>query len=98
MANKVANVSVRIQPEIKEQAENILAQIGIPISVLIDSLYRQIILTGGIPYSLSIPKIRTLDSMNDDEFNSMMEKGHQESKNNKGLSLDEAFDEINKVI
>ena len=36
MATKTANVSVRVQPEIKAQAEEILAQLGIPVSVLIE--------------------------------------------------------------
>lgn len=68
MATKTANVTARIQPEIKEQAEAVLDKIGIPVSVLIDTLYRQIIMTGGIPYSLSVPKIKTLDMMSDGEF------------------------------
>ena len=55
MANKIANVSVRVEPEIKEKAEAILARLGLPVSVAIDTLYRQIIMTGGLPYSLSIP-------------------------------------------
>ena len=56
MAIKSANVTARVQPEIKQQAEAILANIGLPVSVLIDTLYRQIIMTGGVPYSLSMPR------------------------------------------
>ena len=48
MANKTANVTARVQPEIKKQAEAVLEKIGIPVSVLIDTLYRQIIMTGCI--------------------------------------------------
>ncbi|MBR4036830.1 MAG: type II toxin-antitoxin system RelB/DinJ family antitoxin, partial [Oscillospiraceae bacterium] len=44
MASKTANVTARVQPEIKQQAEDILERLGIPVSVLIDSLYRQIIM------------------------------------------------------
>ena len=40
MATKTANVTARIKPEIKEQAEAVLDRIGIPVSVLIDTLYR----------------------------------------------------------
>ena len=49
MAGKTANVTARVQPEIKQKAEAILDQLGIPVSVLIDSLYRQIIMTNSIP-------------------------------------------------
>ena len=39
MAAKTANVLARVEPDVKEQAENILSQLGIPASVLINMLY-----------------------------------------------------------
>ena len=69
MATKSANVTARVQPEIKRQAEAVLDKIGLPVSVLIDTLYRQIIMTGGVPYSLTVPSLPTRDSMTDAEFN-----------------------------
>lgn len=98
MAIKSANVSVRVQPEIKQKAEAVLEQLGIPVSVLIDSLYRQIIMTGSIPYSFSIPSLQTRDTMTDTQFNEMMAKGLREAKSERGLSVDDAFGEINKSI
>ena len=98
MANKTANVTARIQPEVKEQAEAILEKIGIPVSVLIDTLYRQIIMTGGIPYSLSIPKIPTIDSMSKEEFDAMMQIGYDEAQAGIGFTVNEAFKRINEVI
>lgn len=44
MAAKTANVTARIQPNIKEQAEAILERLGIPVSVFIDMTYRQVII------------------------------------------------------
>ena len=58
MAAKTANVTARVQPEIKQKAEAILDQLGIPVSVLIDSLYRQIIMTNSIPYSFRISTLQ----------------------------------------
>ena len=37
MATKSANVTARVQPEIKRQAEAVLERIGLPVSVLIDT-------------------------------------------------------------
>ena len=54
MAAKTANVTARIQPNIKEQAEAILDRLGIPVSVFIDMTYRQVIMQGGVPFSLEI--------------------------------------------
>ena len=52
---KSSNVMARVEPEIKEQAESILSQLGLPVSVLINSLYRQIIMRGGVPFSMTVP-------------------------------------------
>lgn len=62
---KTANVNVRIQENIKKQAEDILEMIGIPRATAIDMFYRQIILNKGIPFSLTIPKnIPVLEDIN----------------------------------
>lgn len=98
MANKSANVSVRVQPEIKQQAEAVLEKLGLPVSVLIDTLYRQIIYTGGVPYPLTVPKLPTLDTMSKAEFDDMMGKGYHEAINGEGIELDAAFDELRKGI
>ena len=64
MATKTANVTARIQPNIKEQAEAILDRLGIPVSVFINMTYRQVIMRDGVPFSLDIPdKIVTRDSI-----------------------------------
>lgn len=98
MASKTANVTARIMPEIKQQAERVLEQLGIPVSVLIDSLYRQIIMTGGIPYPLSIPSVPTRDTMTAAQFDEMPEKGLSQAKQGQGLPPDEAFEKISESI
>lgn len=98
MATKSANVTARVQPEIKRQAEAILDKIGLPVSVLIDTLYRQIIMTGGVPFSFTVPKIFTRDDLTDSQFNEMMEKGYDQAKSGEGLSIDEAFAKIREGI
>ncbi len=98
MATKSANVTARVQPEIKRQAEAVLDRIGLPVSVLIDTMYRQIIMTGGVPYSLTVPKLPTRDSLTDEQFNTMMEKGYNQAKSGEGLPIDEAFAKIREEI
>lgn len=56
MAVKCANVIARVEPDIKEQAEAILDKLGIPVSVAINLMYRQIIINEGIPFNLKVPK------------------------------------------
>lgn len=43
MAAKTSNVTARVEPEVKEQAETILSDLGIPVSTAINIFYRQIV-------------------------------------------------------
>lgn len=54
MAN-TASVSVQIDPELKEQAENILSQLGITPSSAIQMLYSQVVLSHGLPFRPCLP-------------------------------------------
>ena len=95
MAVKTANVTARIQPNIKEQAEAILDRLGIPVSVFIDMTYRQVIMRDGVPFSLDIPdKLATRDSITKAEFDIMMQTGLAQAKRNDSLSVDEAFEQL----
>ena len=91
---KTANVNVRIQENIKEQAEKILSQIGLSRAVAIDLFYRQIIMNNGIPFSLTVPKkqVPILDTMSEEEFHTMMNKGMQQVKNNESQDMENVFD------
>ena len=55
MAIRSANVAARIEPEIKEKAEQILSKLGISASAGINMFYRQVILWNGLPFRPSIP-------------------------------------------
>ena len=55
-------------------------------------------MTGGIPFSLSVPRVTTLDSMNKEQFDEMMQKGYEEAQAGPGLSVDEAFKKVREVI
>ena len=46
---------------IKEQAEGILAALGIPASNAINMFYKQIILQRGLPFEVKMPSARPVD-------------------------------------
>ncbi|MGO5166026.1 MULTISPECIES: type II toxin-antitoxin system RelB/DinJ family antitoxin [unclassified Candidatus Paralachnospira] len=95
MAVKTANVTARIQPKIKEQAETILERLGIPVSVFIDMTYRQVIMRGGVPFSLDIPdKLAARDTITSEEFDTMMQTGLMQAKMDDSVSVEEAFDQL----
>lgn len=99
MATKSANVLARIEPEIKEQAESIMSQLGLPASVVINALYKQIIITKSIPFSLSLPKEPvTRDSMTTTEFNSLMEKGLSQAKSDSSRPASDVFADLRREL
>ena len=78
---KTANLYARIEPDVKEQAESILAALGIPASNAITMFYKQIILQKGIPFDVKIPVATQVDAsvLSDDELNVELEKGYSDS-------------------
>jgi len=101
MSAKTANVTARIQPEIKEQAEAILSQLGIPVSVFIDMAYRQVILRDGIPFSLDLATrlpLPTRDALSRDEFDAMMQTGLDQARRGESSPLNEAFARLRAEI
>ncbi len=98
MATKTANVMARVEPDIKMEAEAILSELGIPVSVLINSLYRQIIMTNGIPFSLSVSRPKARDEMSDEEFEKLMEERIASAKSGNRSDADEFFSRLEKEI
>ncbi len=62
---KTATTHARLTPEVKEQAEKILKDLGISISAAYEMYYRQIIAHQGIPFDLRIPNKDTRQAMSD---------------------------------
>ncbi len=57
---RTANVFARVEPEIKEQAEIVLEQLGIPMSNAVSMFLRQIVLQRGIPFEMKLPRTEPL--------------------------------------
>lgn len=99
MAVKSANVLARVEPDVKEQAESIMAQIGVPASVVINMLYKQIILTRRIPFDLCAPSLPTArEEMSAAEFNSIMQRGYDEDQANNSTPADDVFSGLRQKL
>ena len=53
---KTATLNLRINPEVKKSAEVVLSQLGVPMATAIDIFLKQVALTGGIPFAVTLPK------------------------------------------
>ena len=53
---KTATLNLRVNPTLKSDAETILTRLGIPMSTAVDMFLNQVVLVGGIPFSVTVPK------------------------------------------
>lgn len=96
---KDSTVSARVETGVKIEAEEILRNLGVPVSVVINSLYRQIIFRKGIPFSLTIPaEPRTLDSMSPSELDAKLQHSYNQSLAGEGRPFEEVFDELERSL
>ena len=73
---KTSNVFARVEPDIKEQAEAILDQLGIPMSNAISMYLRQIVLKRGIPFDMKLPSaVPDMSVLSEEQFNAEIQKG-----------------------
>ena len=91
---KAATLNLRVNPTVKKMAEEILSRLGLPMSTAINMYLNQIILTGGIPFAVSLPKAPdsiNADLMSKEEIIKRLEKGIQDSESGKIQNTDNAF-------
>ena len=93
MAQKSANVVARIEPDIKEQAESILAEMGISASLGINMFYHQIIKVRGLPFTPTADAniSKSIEEMTDKEFNERMSTGLSQARASEGSPASETF-------
>jgi len=95
---RTANIFARVEPEIKEQAENILNQLGIPMSNAIGLFLRQIIMQRGIPFDLKLgaQKPLAIGAMNATELHAELEKGYADAVAGRIHDLDDVVADMQK--
>lgn len=98
MATKSANLYARIEPDVKEKAEGILAALGISASSAINMFYKQVILQRGLPFEVKIPYNRpvNMDELSEAEFNEEVEKGYADMQAGRTKDARMAFADIRR--
>ena len=96
---KDATVSARVECGVKNEAEEILQKLGIPVSVVINSLYRQIIYRHGVPFALTLPaEPRTLDTLTAAELDAKLQRSYDQSLAGQGRPMGDVFDELERSL
>lgn len=96
---KSSNLYVRIDPELKDQAEAILNALGIPVSTAITMFYKQIVLQRGIPFKAKLPEPPLNAScMTNAQLDAELEKGCAEAMDGRTIPLEQAFEYIREGV
>lgn len=94
---KTTTLNIRVNPEVKRSAETVLSQLGMPMATAVDVFLKQIALTGGLPFAVTLPKapaaINT-DLMSAAEIRVMIQEGLADIENGKVRKAQEAFAEF----
>jgi len=56
MAKKTSTIHLRIEPEIKADIDKLLGRLGISTTDAINIFLNQVILTGGLPFPVKMPR------------------------------------------
>ena len=64
---KTKTVTVRLDPELKDNAERILTELGLTVSQAISLFYKQVELHDGLPFEVRLPNAATRRALDDAE-------------------------------
>ena len=95
---RTSNVFTRVEPEIKEQAEAVLGQLGISMSSAVEMFLRQIVLQRGIPFEMKLPPSRPIEyeSLTKDQFDREIKKGYDSIRNGGVYSAEMVAEEMSR--
>ena len=91
---KSATLNIRINPALKEEAETVLSRLGIPMSTAVDMFLNQIVLVGGIPFPVTLPKAPSdidVSQLPKAAFHAKLRKGYDDYKTGRTENAAEAF-------
>lgn len=95
---KSANIYARIEPDVKEQAENILSALGISASNAINMFYKQIIMHRGLPFEVKLPYAEPVDIsiLSEEQLHAELEKGYVDMKAGRTKDAKSVFADMRK--
>ena len=94
---KSETLKLRVNSTLKEDAEAVLGRLGVPMSSAVDMFLNQIVLTGGIPFAVTLPSaLESIDmtKMSIDEIHDKIQKGYASYKAGRTQNAAKSFEKI----
>ena len=98
-ATRTASVYTRVDPETKEQAELVLAELGIPMSNAIGMFLKQVVIQRGIPFEMKLPSAKPLviEELTKEQFDAEMQAGMDDIRAGRVISADNVEAEMRRL-
>lgn len=99
MANintKTETLHIRVNENVKENAENTLGMLGISISEAVNMFLCQVNLVGGIPFEVKLPAPERVIVRDKAEFYEKLKQSRQDVAEGNCTPAEEAFDRLEK--
>ncbi len=97
MATMTKNLNLRVDADLKAQAEHIFSELGLPTSTAITLFLKSVVRHGGIPFSLrldEVPNAETMAALQESE-DILNEKVSAKTYNSASELIREAQEEVN---
>ena len=97
---KTATLNLRVNPTVKQKAEEVLMRLGIPMSTAIDMYLNQISLTGGIPFAVTLPNVPSvlnMDMMTADDIHTELQEGYADMQAGRVQDAASAFAKFREI-
>lgn len=96
---RTSNVFARVEPEVKEQTESILNQLGIPMSNAVGMFLKQVVIQRGIPFDIKLPanKPISVSELTKEQLNAEIAKGMEDIENGKVYSAEDITQQLEET-
>lgn len=94
---KSETLNLRVNTTLKKDAEAVLGRLGVPVSTAVDMFLNQIVLTGGIPFAITLPSAPEsigMTKMSIDEIHDKIQNGYESYKKSRTQNAAKAFDKF----
>ena len=95
---KTSSIFARVEPELKQEAESILGELGVPMSNAITIFLKQIVIQRGIPFEIKLsPQTPvSIGAMETKSLDIELVKGYADMKKGRVRAKKDVFADMNK--
>lgn len=94
---KSTTLKLRVNPTLKKDAESVLGRLEVTMSIAVDMFLNQVVLTGSIPFAITLPSAPDsvdMTKMSTDEIHDKIQKDYDSYKAGRTQNAAKAFEKF----